>query len=80
MKLERVEGVLMLRLSPESYISFHETWVEQLRALPYEQYGNFIRKNVYPALSLGERSLWNKSTINNLDLQKAMEDTIHEHP
>ena len=74
MRLQRINDGLFLCLDPERSISFLESWVEQLRSLPYEKYGDFIRKNIYPALSLMERSLWNKATISNRVLQKAVEE------
>ena len=72
MKLERIDGVLMLFISPDSYISFLDSWVEQLRSLPYDQFGEYIRTNIYPALSEKERRLWNKSTISNRVLHAAI--------
>lgn len=76
MRLERIHGVLMLHITPELYISFHDEWVVQLRALPYDQFGEFIRSTIYPALSDKERKLWNKATISNRDLQAAVQAAI----
>jgi len=66
----------MLHITPELHISFHDEWVEQLRALPYDQFGEFIRSTIYPALSDKERKLWNKATISNRDLQAAVQAAI----
>lgn len=76
MRLERIQGVLMLHITPELSISFHDEWVEALRALPYEQFGEFIRSTIYPALSDKERKLWNKATISNRDLQAAVQAVL----
>lgn len=76
MRLERIQGVLMLHITPELYISFHDEWVEALRALPYDQFGEFIRSTIYPALSDKERKLWYKATISNRDLQAAVQAVI----
>ena len=76
MRLERIQGVLMLHITPELYISFHDEWAEALRALPYDQFGEFIRSTIYPALSDKERKLWNKATINNRALQAAVQAVI----
>jgi hypothetical protein len=66
----------MLHITPELSISFHDEWVEALRALPYEQFGEFIRSTIYPALSDKERKLWNKATISNRDLQAAVQAVL----
>jgi len=66
----------MLRITPELSIPFQYEWVEQLRALPYDQFGEFIRSTIYPALSGKERKLWNKATISNRDLQAAVQAVI----
>jgi len=60
LRLERVQDVLVLHITPESCISFRDEWVEQLRALPYSEFGEFIRSTIYPALSAKEQKLWNK--------------------
>ena len=73
MKLERIDGVLMLCIAPETYISFRWSWVEQLRSLPYDQFGEYIRTYIYPALSDLERKLWNKATISNRNLHNAVQ-------
>jgi hypothetical protein len=72
LRLERIQNQLILSITDETHITFREEWVEQLRALPYDQYGEFIRSTIYPALSTGERQIWNKATISNLDLQAAI--------
>jgi hypothetical protein len=74
LKLERVNNVLMLEISADRRVSFRQEWVEQHRALPYDQFGEFIRDTVYPALSAQERKLWNGSKISNRDLQIAIWD------
>ncbi|NLG17863.1 MAG: hypothetical protein GX556_11070 [Fibrobacter sp.] len=76
MILERIQGALMLHITPELCIYFRSEWVEQLRALPYDQFGEFIRSTIYPSLSDKERRLWNKTTINNRDLQAAVQAAI----
>ena len=53
--------------------SFREEWVEQLRALPYEQYGDFLKDTIYPALTEEERKLWHKSQISNRALHAALQ-------
>jgi len=76
LKLERINDVLMLHIAPELFISFRYEWVEQLRALPYEEFGNFIRDVIYPALSDKERQAWHQSQISNRDLQSAVQATV----
>jgi hypothetical protein len=72
LNLERIHDVLYLCIAPESYITFREEWVEQLRALPYGEFGAFMRDTIYPALSDQERKAWRRSQINNRDLQAAV--------
>lgn len=74
MKLERIGDALMLRITSDGYVSFRAEWIEQLRALPYDQYGEYIRTTIYPALSDMERKLWNKATINNRVLREAVQE------
>jgi hypothetical protein len=69
----RVGDVLVLRISEERYITFLDEWVERLRTLPYDQYGDVIRSTVYPALSETDRRIWNRSTISNRDLHNAIQ-------
>jgi len=76
LKLERIRDVIMLHITPEHCITFREEWIEQLRALPYDQFGEFIRSTVYPALSDNDRKLWNKVTINNRDLHAAVQAVV----
>ena len=76
MILERTQDGLMLRITPELSITFQDEWVEQLRARPYDRYGEFIRSTIYPALSDHDRKIWNKTTISNLDLQVAIQEEI----
>jgi hypothetical protein len=54
-------------------ITFREEWIKQLRILPYEQFGEFIRTNIYPALNDSDKKIWNSSTISNRDLQTAVQ-------
>ena len=72
MKLERVNNVLMREISADRIVSFRQEWVEKLRALPYQEFGTFMRDAIYPALSDHERKLWNSSKISNRDLQIAI--------
>jgi len=73
-QLKRLSGTLMLCLDPDIYISFRESWIETLRKLQYDKYGEYIRREIYPILTEGDRKLWNKSTISNKDLQEAIEE------
>ena len=73
MKLERINGVLMLYIGDGLCVPFREEWVEQLRALPYEQYGDFLKDTIYPALTEEERKLWHKSQISNRALHAALQ-------
>lgn len=72
MFLERIEGLAFLKIDNEISIFFHNEWLVALRPLPYDQYGDFIRSSVYPALSAKERKIWNKFTISNRALHGAI--------
>jgi hypothetical protein len=74
MKLERIDGKLLLCIAPQTTITFQESWVEQLRPLPYDQFGEYLRTNIYPALSDHEKKLWFQSNISNIDLQTAINE------
>lgn len=72
MQLKRLNGVLMLCIDPDVSISFRESWIENLSKLSYEKYGDYIKSEIYPILSDGDRKIWNKSTISNKGLQEAI--------
>jgi hypothetical protein len=72
-KIDRIQDVPFLIISIDCMITFREEWIQQLRILPYEQFGEFIRTNIYPALNDGDRKIWNSSTISNRDLQTAVQ-------
>ena len=73
MRLERILNMLILHIDDKKSIVFREEWVEQLRALPCDDYGSFMRDTIYPALSVEDRKVWHKTTISNLDLQSAIQ-------
>ena len=73
MKIDRIQNVLFLIINIDCVITFREEWIMQLRALPYDQFGEFIRTNIYPALNDTDRKIWNSSTISNRDLQAAVQ-------
>ena len=75
MKLAKMKSVLMLDIS-NGRVKFREEWIEKLRALPSEEFGEFIRLNVYPALSDLEKRLWNRSQISNKDLLSAIQTFV----
>ena len=68
LNLDRINSELILFITPKAGISFREEWVEQLRAIPYEEYGVFMRDTIYPALSVQDRKVWHRSQISNQDL------------
>jgi len=79
LKLERLDGELILYLDNGSCISFKKAWIDELISLPYDRYGDFIHSNIYPALSVEEKKIWNKSTVNNRDLQTAIQEFSDNH-
>ena len=40
MKLSKINGTLMLLIPPDTYISFRESWINDLKTLPYEKFGD----------------------------------------
>jgi hypothetical protein len=74
LKLERLKDGLRLEIGEGASIPFRQEWVAELRALPYQEFGTFMRDVIYPALSDQERKLWNNSKISNRDLQIAIWD------
>ncbi|MBN1292353.1 MAG: hypothetical protein JXB48_10985 [Candidatus Latescibacteria bacterium] len=72
MKLCKINESLMLQIPPDTYISFRESWINDLKTLPYEKFGDYIRRNIYSFFNSQDRSFWNKSTINNKELQEAI--------
>jgi hypothetical protein len=76
MKLERLNNALTLDLGEGKTVAFRDEWIVQLRALAYDKYGEYIRTTIYPALSDDERKLWNRTTVNNLDLQAALQAEV----
>ena len=76
MRLERIRDMLALHIGPKASISFRQEWVEKLRALPYEQYGDFLKDTIYPALTEEERKLWHKLQFSNRALYEALQAVI----
>jgi hypothetical protein len=76
LRLERIRDMLVLHIAPNAGISFRQEWVEQLRALPYEQYGDFLKDTIYPALTEEERKLWHKLQFSNRALYEALQAVI----
>ena len=78
MRLERIRDMLVLHIAAGKSIAFRKEWVEQLRALPYEQYGDFLKDTIYPALTEEERKLWHKSQISNRALHAALQRRVYD--
>jgi hypothetical protein len=57
-------------------VKFRQEWVEKLRALSHEHFGDFIRLHIYPALSDQEKKSWNRSQISNKDLYNAIQSFV----
>jgi hypothetical protein len=72
-KIDRIKDVPVLIITIDCMITFKEEWIKQLRVLPYDKFGEFIRTNIYPALNDTDRKIWNSSTISNRDLQAAVQ-------
>ena len=51
MKLERIKGVLFLKINDDLSVKFKDEWVELLRTLPYYEFGVFMRDTIYPTLT-----------------------------
>jgi hypothetical protein len=68
--------MLVLHISDKISVSFRNEWVEQLKALPYEQYGDFLKDTIYPALTEEERKLWREAQISNRALHEALQAVI----
>jgi hypothetical protein len=69
LKLEKLENGYLLDLGDGHTVSLREEWVRELRSLSFDQFGEYIHTTIYPAFSDDERKAWNKSTINNKELQ-----------
>jgi hypothetical protein len=69
----RTNGVLTLDIGNGHCVYFREEWIEQLRSLPYEEFGVIMRDTIYPALPDQEQKVWNRSQISNRDLQSAIQ-------
>ncbi len=61
-----------LHLSASSAITLESSWVDYLRLVPYEEYGDYIRATIYPGLSDQDRWVWNRVTVSNKELFKAV--------
>jgi hypothetical protein len=73
LNFDLIEGVLFLEIDPDSCVTFREEWIEYLNSIPYEQFGVFIRDNIYPAFTDKERKIWHKASISNRDLLSAIQ-------
>ena len=73
MTLTRTENAFTLHLTPELTIDFQESWVDYLRLLPFDSYGDYIRSTIYPGLSDTDKRTWNKTTVSNKKLFEAVQ-------
>jgi hypothetical protein len=76
LRLERIRDILVLHIAPKVSISFRQEWVNKLRALPYDQYGDFLKDTIYPALTEEERNLWHKLQFSNRALYEALQAVV----
>ena len=74
MHLQRIHDTLCLHFGHGLTVAFREEWAAQLRGLPLDQYGIFLRDTVYPALSKADRRTWHRVTIDNRSLHKAIQE------
>ena len=74
MIFERISNSIFLKLTEEFRIPFSEEWINHLRSLPYDRFGEFLRGTIYKVLSPQQRKMWNKTRISNTDLMKALEE------
>ena len=74
MLFERTKGSLYLKLTEDFRISFSEEWINHLRSLPFDRFGEFMRGTIYKVLSPQERKMWNKTRISNTELMKALQE------
>jgi hypothetical protein len=72
-KLDRIQDEIFLTIDTDFKIAFNVEWLEKLLPLPYDQYGEYIRSYIYPALTDKEKIIWNSTTISNLELQMALQ-------
>ena len=61
-----------LHLSESSSITLEASWVDYLRLVTYDEYGDYIRSTIYPGLCDGDRWVWNRVTVSNRKLFKAV--------
>lgn len=77
MKIIQIDyDALSLEISDENKILFRRAWVDQMKSLPYDQFGEYIKSNIYPVLTDNERMLWNRTTISNRDLHQAIQEFL----
>jgi len=74
MKLMLKNNDLLLEISDTCEISFQRDWISHLRTLPYEQFGDYIKSTIYPALSEKDKMTWIRSTISNRDLLQVVQE------
>jgi hypothetical protein len=73
LQLRRFENKLLLYITDNCVIEFKTEWAEHLRSLPIEQFGDFLKDVIYPALSREEQKLWNQVQISNPELNAAIQ-------
>lgn len=74
MKIVRNNDLIQLELGNEEIIVIKRDWIDNLKSLPYDKFGDYIKSNIYPALTDKERKIWNRATISNVELQTALQD------
>ena len=75
MKLNRIDGLQMLKLDLGNghNVTFLKEWFENLRNLPVDEYGSFMRNIIYPELPARDRRSWDRSRISSRDLHAAIQ-------
>lgn len=78
MKIVKKNDEIVLDLGTDDVISMNMEWIDHLSTLPYDQFGVYIKSNIYPALSDKEKMIWNRATISNVELQTALQEYTSE--
>ncbi len=73
-RFEEAGGVLLLKITDDMVVRFQREWIEGLRDLPIDRYGEYLRGNVYPHLTSEDQKTWCKASISNRDLEAAVKE------
>ena len=72
------DNTYTLHLTESSAITLEASWVDYLRLVSFDGYGDYIRSTIYPGLSDTDKRTWNRVTVSNREFHEAVDNSAPE--